>query len=58
MQRKQLNTALDVILAETPEDLPQVEEQIVDEYKKLGEKVDIVISKIKTRKNNRKSKKK
>lgn len=56
MQRKQLNTALDIILADAaPEDLPQVEEQIVDDYKKLGEKVDTVISKIKDRK--KKSKK-
>lgn len=56
MQRKQLNTAIDMILVEAPEDLPPVEEQIVDEYKKLGEKVDTVISKIKDRKNNRKKK--
>lgn len=56
MQRKQLNTALDLILVEETEELPAVEEQIVDEYKKLGEKVDTVISKIKDRKNNRKKK--
>jgi hypothetical protein len=54
MQRKQLNTALNIILADEPETLPEVEEQIVDDYKKLGEKVDTVISKIKDRKKSRK----
>ena len=57
MQRKQINTALDMILVDSPEDLPEVEGQIVDDYKKLGEKVDTVISKIKDRKNNRKKNK-
>lgn len=56
MQRKQLNAAFDNILVETNEELPSVEEEIVDEYKKLGEKVDTVISKIKSRRNNRKKK--
>lgn len=54
MQRKQLNTALDTILVDPPENLPQVEEAIVDDYKKLAEKVETVISKIKDRKKNRK----
>lgn len=57
MQRKQLNSALNLILTETTEELPPVEEQIVDDYKKLGEKVDNVISKIKDRKSSRKKKK-
>jgi len=55
MQRKQLNTALDLVLIESKEDVSQVEEQIVDDYKKLSEKVDTVIAKIKDRKSKKKN---
>lgn len=41
------------------EELPIIEDidnKIIDEYKKLNEKCDIIISKIKTRKENRNKK--
>lgn len=56
MGRQELNVALNSLLDDSSDDAPEVESKIVDDYKKLGDKVDTVISKIKDRKNSRKTK--
>lgn len=48
-QRKQINSKLEKVLIAT-EASSSVEVEVIDEYKKLNEKCDIVITKIKTRK--------
>jgi hypothetical protein len=57
MGRQELNIALNSLLDGDTDDAPRViEEKTVDDYRKLGDKVDTVISKIKDRKNSRKNK--
>lgn len=49
MQRKQLSTAIEVILTNPPEDI--IESELLEGYEELNEKCDLVIIKIKKRKN-------
>jgi hypothetical protein len=51
--RKQLATVIDQIV--TSEKVEEVETSTIDEYKKLNEKCDTVITKIKTRKGKKNS---
>lgn len=53
--RKQLATVIDQILTTEKEQVTEVEAATIDEYKKLNEKCDTVISKIKTRKGKKNS---
>jgi hypothetical protein len=49
--RKQLASVIDQILTTTEQDkLEEVESSTVDDYKKLNDKCDVVIGKIKSRK--------
>ena len=54
--RKQLATVIDQILTTEKEQLEELETTTVDDYKKLNDKCDVVINKIKDRK-GKKSKK-
>ena len=45
---------MDLSSVEANENFSETETKLFDDYKKLGEKVDTVISKIKDRKKNRK----
>jgi hypothetical protein len=57
MGRQELNITLNSLLDnDGSDDSPEVEGKIVDDYKKLSDKVDTVISKIRDRKNSRKNK--
>ena len=53
--RKQLATVIDEVLT-CNEEVKAVENALVEEYKKLNNKCDVVIDKIKARKKNKKSK--
>ena len=53
--RKQINANMDKILSE--EAVTTVQPELIDEYKKLSEKCDTVITKIKTRKSKAATKK-
>jgi hypothetical protein len=53
--RKQINANMDKLLSE--ETVAPIEPELIDEYKKLNEKCDSVITKIKTRKAKTASKK-
>lgn len=48
--RKRLASVIDQILTTEKEQVSEVEASTIDEYKKLNEKCDTVITKIKTRK--------
>lgn len=48
--RKQLANVIDQILTSEEEKVSEVEASTIDEYKKLNEKCDTVITKIKNRK--------
>jgi hypothetical protein len=49
-QRKQLNQQIDERLTEETTDVQMVKENLIEEYKRLNEKCDTVIAKIKIRK--------
>ena len=51
--RKQLATVIDYILTSEKEQLEEVEASTVDDYKKLNDKCDEIIGKIKTRKSKK-----
>ena len=53
--RKQLANVIDQILTTEQEQVAEVEAATIDEYKKLNEKCDTVITKIKTRKGKKNS---
>ena len=53
--RKQLATVIDQIITSEQEKVAEVEASTIDEYKKLNEKCDTVITKIKTRKGKKKT---
>ena len=53
MYREPINVVLAFILSE-PAIFEHVEDQTIDDYKKLNEKCDLAISKIKVRKNKNK----
>lgn len=53
--RKQLATVIDQILTTEKEKVDEVEASTVDDYKKLNDKCDAVIGKIKTRKGKKKT---
>lgn len=53
--RKQLATVIDTIITSEQEKVAEVEASTIDEYKKLNEKCDDVITKIKTRKGKKKT---
>jgi hypothetical protein len=48
--RKRLASVIDQIITSEQEQVSEVEASTIDEYKKLNEKCDTVITKIKTRK--------
>lgn len=50
MSRKKIDAQISKIIIENP---PSVETAIIDEYKELNDKCDIVITKIKKRKNSK-----
>lgn len=52
--RKQLATVIDQILTTEKEQLEELETTTVDDYKKLNDKCDVVIGKIKNRKGKKK----
>lgn len=53
--RKQLASVIDQIITSEQEQVSEVEASTIDEYKKLNEKCDTVITKIKTRKGKKNS---
>lgn len=53
--RKRLATVIDQILTTEQEQVSEVEASTVDDYKKLNDKCDAVIGKIKTRKGKKKT---
>lgn len=57
MQRKQLSTAINTIILSEPSHIDGVEVEILEDYEKLNEKCDQVISKIKVRKEKKTGKK-
>jgi galactitol-specific phosphotransferase system IIB component len=48
--RKQLATVIEQVLTSEQEQVSEVDSSTIDEYKKLNEKCDTIITKIKTRK--------
>lgn len=54
--RKQLAKVIDQILTTEKEQVEELETTTVDDYKKLNDKCDAVISKIKTRKGKKTAK--
>lgn len=53
--RKRLANVIEQIVTSEKETLQEVETSTIDEYKKLNEKCDVVIDKIKTRKGKKTS---
>lgn len=53
--RKQLATVIEQVLTSEQEQVSEVEAATIDEYKKLNEKCDTVITKIKNRKKGKKN---
>ena len=53
--RKQLAKVIDQIITSEQEEVSEVETATIDEYKKLNEKCDTVITKIKNRKGKKNS---
>lgn len=53
--RKRLATVIDQIITSEQEQVKEVEASTIDEYKKLNEKCDTVITKIKNRKGKKNS---
>lgn len=56
MQRKQLSTAIETVILSLPSQ-EGVETEILEDYEKLNEKCDQVITKIKVRKDKKSGKK-
>jgi hypothetical protein len=57
MQRKQLSTAIELVISSSPSQAESVEAEILEDYEKLNEKCDKVITKIKVRKEKKNGKK-
>lgn len=57
MQRKQLSAAIEMVILNTPSQTDSVETEILEDYEKLNEKCDKVITKIKVRKEKKSGKK-
>jgi hypothetical protein len=57
MQRKQLSTAIEMVISSIPSQTENVESEILEDYEKLNEKCDKVITKIKVRKEKKNEKK-
>lgn len=53
--RKRLASVIDQIITSEEENLTEVEATTIDEYKKLNEKCDTVITKIRSRKGKKNS---
>ena len=53
--RKRLATVIEQVLTSEQEQVSEVESSTIDEYKKLNEKCDTVITKIKNRKKGKKN---
>lgn len=53
MYRKQLNSVIDKIIQTDSAEIEEVKPELIDDYKKLNDKCDDVIFKIKTRKSKK-----
>jgi len=56
MYRKQLSSVIDKIIQIDASEAEEVKPELLDDYKKLNEKCDDVITKIKTRKSKKEKK--